>query len=261
MRQGPSFWATVLLLLGAAQLRSQGRRRRTQELLNNRAGKNITNWSLLAVLFAVLLGLALNGVAAFVLEGSLVAGERLEAEHLGKIVVSRRFFQEVGATRWTWNGVTHSVMGRKYKVWTKRMVPADLPDAEYAREAHRIARDYGGSEAAIHARLVAAAKRDGTEDFVSENEAAPGISGLGRSGSLTALVGSLVLLWWFVMMTFQGEGLELDLQRRRHPMWEWQLSHPVPPGAVFLAEMLTPIAGNPTDYVAPVFAGIVYGMV
>jgi hypothetical protein len=56
------------------------------------------------------------------------------------------------------------------------------------------------------------------------------------------MLGSLALLWWTVMLVFQGEGVELDLQRRRHPMWEWLFSHPVPPGAVFFAEMLSPIA-------------------
>ena len=62
-----------------------------------------------------------------------------------------------------------------------------------------------------------------------------------------------------VMLVFQGEGLELDLQRRRHPMWEWLFTHPAPPGAIFLAEMLSPIAANPIYWGAPLFAGIIYG--
>ena len=43
------------------------------------------------------------------------------------------------------------------------------------------------------------------------------------------------------------------MQRRRHPMWEWLLSHPVKPGAVFFAEMLSPLAANPNLIMAPVF--------
>ena len=63
------------------------------------------------------------------------------------------------------------------------------------------------------------------------------------------------------MLVFQGEGLELDLQRRRHPMWEWLFTHPVPSGAIFLAEMLSPVAANPIYWGAPLFVGFVYGFV
>ena len=64
-----------------------------------------------------------------------------------------------------------------------------------------------------------------------------------------------------MLLVFQGEGLELDIQRRRHPMWEWLFSHPVPGGAIFLAEMLSPIAANPIYWSAPLFAGLLYGFV
>ena len=36
---------------------------------------------------------------------------------------------------------------------------------------------------------------------------------------------------WFLMLVVQGEGLGVDLQRRRNPMWEWLLSYPVDPRA------------------------------
>ena len=38
-----------------------------------------------------------------------------------------------------------------------------------------------------------------------------------------ALIVLLMLGWWFVMIACQGEGMDLDFQRRRHPMWEWLL--------------------------------------
>ena len=44
-------------------------------------------------------------------------------------------------------------------------------------------------------------------------------------------------------------------------MWEWLFSHPVPAGAVFLAEMLSPIAANPVYWGAPLFVGVVYSFV
>ena len=39
------------------------------------------------------------------------------------------------------------------------------------------------------------------------------------------------------------------------------VSHPVQPGAVFLAEMLSPIAANPIYWSGPLFAGFLYGFV
>jgi membrane protease YdiL (CAAX protease family) len=70
-----------------------------------------------------------------------------------------------------------------------------------------------------------------------------------------------MLLWWLVMIVFQGEGLELDIQRRRHPMWEWLLSHPVRPLAAFAAEMLSPLMANPIYFSAPIFWWVVLGKV
>jgi membrane protease YdiL (CAAX protease family) len=63
------------------------------------------------------------------------------------------------------------------------------------------------------------------------------------------------------MLTFQGEGLELDIQRRRHPMWEWLLSHPIRPEAAFLAEMIAPLAVNPVYLTAPFFWMFLLGQV
>ena len=77
--------------------------------------------------------------------------------------------------------------------------------------------------------------------------------------SFSALFGSLVFLCWLSMLVFQGEGIDLDMQRSRNPMWEWLFSHPVKPAGVFLAELLTPMAANPLYITAPAFIGFLYG--
>jgi membrane protease YdiL (CAAX protease family) len=80
-------------------------------------------------------------------------------------------------------------------------------------------------------------------------------------GRLPAMMATLIIIWWLITLIFQGEGLELDLQRRRHPMWEWLFTHPVRPGAVFFAEMLSPIAANPIYVTAPLFFAVLYGFI
>lgn len=74
-------------------------------------------------------------------------------------------------------------------------------------------------------------------------------------------VGLFLLLFWVALLVCQGEGPDLDTRRQRHPMWEWLLSHPAPPSAVFIAEMLTPIAANPVLLCAPLYPALLFGWV
>ena len=233
-----TFWETLRLLLGATRKRSAGRQRRQQELLNQRTG-NSTDWGVLGVLFAFFFMAVINVIAAFVLESAVKSGERLQAEHKGKIVVSRSFL-----------GIVNGVPDR---------ADDDIDPASYSSEAKRITEKYGGQRTVIEQKLRDAVRQNGKLDFVEEADAEPGLSALMTDGPVPLMLGSIVLLWWGAMLVFQGEGLEVDLQRRRHPMWEWLFSHPVPPGAIFFAEMLSPIAANPIYWTAPLFVGVVYG--
>jgi membrane protease YdiL (CAAX protease family) len=72
---------------------------------------------------------------------------------------------------------------------------------------------------------------------------------------------TLILACWLGMLVCQGEGLELDVQRRRHPMWEWLLSHPIRPAHAFYTELLAPLMANPVYLAAPLFLWVVLGHV
>jgi membrane protease YdiL (CAAX protease family) len=245
----PSFWRTVRLLLGAARKRAKGRRKRQQQLLNQRAGRPSTrNWSGLGFAFAILLGAILNLAAAYLVTVAFDAGKRLEVEHQGKIVVSHSFLSAVREAEAASEGDSPIINNGNLAY-------------RFFHEAERTAEKYGGSAKAIEQKLREAVSEHGREDLVTDDEASPGITAVGEARPIPAMLGSLVLLWWLVMLVSQGEGMELDLQRRRHPMWEWLFAHPVPPGAVFLAEMLSPMAANPIYWGAPLFVGLLYGFV
>jgi len=242
----PSFWQTVRILLRTSRKRATGRQRRQQELMNNRARKSTFDWSILGVVLSILFFALVNGTAAFVVRSAVVAGERTEATLQGKIVVSQEFLDAA-------NRLYHGPNGR----------PAS-PDPvypNYSHEAADIARHYGGNKAEIQKRLISDLQRHGLQNFVSEDQAAKGLSTLPQSGRIAGLCGSALLFCWIAMLVCQGEGLELDIQRRRYPMWEWLYSHPIPAGAIFLAEMLSPIAANPIYWTAPLFLGILYGLI
>lgn len=238
----PRFGSTVILLLRAAGKRAAGRRKRQQELLNHRARKNSVNWGWFGFALMILLMAGVNIGAAILLNAVVREGERFEAERHGKIVVSDWFLEQMALIK-------------------KGEIPiGETRQNECQRESHDIVGEYGNAQIALEKRLRESVRLHGTRDLVREREALPGLGGVQQSGRLPAVLGSLILAWWFVMLVFQGEGLELDLQRRRHPMWEWLLSHPVAPGAVFMAEMLSPLAANPIYYTAPLFAGVLYGL-
>jgi len=244
----PGFWSTVSLLLGVSRTRAAGRRRRQQDLLGQRSGGRATDWSGLGYSMAVLFMAGLNVGAAFVVSLAVHSGERILAERRGKIIVSASFLEGVSSAE----RVARATSGN----------PDDsIPESFYSSEARDIVEEYGGNPAEIEQKLRHAVRNYRSEDFITKNQASSGLNALTKAGPLPAMLGSMVLLWWAMMLVFQGEGLEMDLQRRRHPMWEWLFSHPAPPGAIFLAEMISPMAANPIYWSGPLFAGFLYGMV
>lgn len=244
------FWRTVGLLLGASQRRSAGRRQRQQQLLNNRNGGAATNWGGLAVVFGVLMMAFLNGAAAFTVIAGVEAGQQREIARQGKFIVRDSFASTVRIAEITGDRASRAVVEHARQ---------DL-ETLYGEEATNIVEHRGGDKGDVERRLRATVAATGSRNLVSRDDAEPGLSALSRSGPAAAMLGSVVLLWWLAMVICQGEGLELDLQRRRHPMWEWLLSHPVNAGAVFFAEMLSPLSANPSYWTAPLFVGILYGM-
>ena len=212
----PSFAGTVRLLLGVARKRAVGRRLRQQELFRGRAREDSTDWSGLGFALAALVIIIINIAAAFAVSVTVNSAERFETERSGKIVVSSSFLDEIHARA-------------EYNSGSDR---SDF-DRYYVSEADRIASEYGGTRAEVEQKLREEVRENGGRNFVTRGEAAPGMTSLPKAGPLPAMLGSIALFWWAAMLVFQGEGLELDLQRRRHPMWEWLFTHPVPAGRSF----------------------------
>jgi membrane protease YdiL (CAAX protease family) len=115
-------------------------------------------------------------------------------------------------------------------------------------------REFGGTNEFQKAKVLQHASERGREGFISEKDAVKFT--LEQPSSLPDSMWpfvSAMLLWWFLMLVFQGEGLEMDFQRRRHPMWEWLASHPIRPVAAFSADMLSAFVTNPIYWSAPLF--------
>ena len=231
------FWPTVLLLLKTARVRARGRVRHQAKLLKQRRAYSFGAFSLIITLIFMLM---IQGFAALAVITAVNAGQYEEAHRRGLLVVDRWFYDHAPA-----------MQAAPDQVFEDGYDP-------YVSEAARIVHDHGGNAENLARDLRQAVVASGAARLIPLDEATPGPSALGRSGAITGMLGGLVVLWWMAMLICQGEGLELDIQRRRHPMWEWLLSHPVQPGAVFLADMLAPLVASPSYWGAPLFVGILY---
>jgi len=246
----PGFFQTVKVLLLAAHRRAIARSRRQQELLRHRTSKKSAidttgslGWAAVIIMMAVL-----HSMFAFFLDAMMDTSPQAEVEQAGKIVVSSRFLREID-----------KFQKREYDL--SRRDVREYQDSLFSWEAHHRTERLGGSREDNEKFLRNTVRDRGTDALFNEDKISSRLGSLAKAGPASHLLGSLILVWWFIMMVFQGEGLELDLQRRRHPMWEWLFSHPVGAGAVFFAEMLSPIAANPVYLTAPIFWGFLFGLI
>jgi membrane protease YdiL (CAAX protease family) len=171
------------------------------------------------------LGMALlHAMLAWTLMRTTEIAMYVDAERDGKLVVEAEFFEDL----------------------------ARDPERAVRRAAWDRTLTFGGDVEVHKAKLRAHLEESGPSGFVALAGGAD-LETIGAASSLPLTVGALFLVVWFAMMSLQGEGLDFDLQRRHHPMWEWLLSHPIRPGAAFFAEMLAPLAANPSFFVCPTF--------
>ncbi len=245
----PGSVRVVGLLLAAARRRAVGRRSRAREIIRSQTRRTGNRLLGFGSLLSLGLAIGLSVVSGLLVQDAVKAGQRTDAERTGQIVAERGFVERV----------RHAQGGA-----SDRASPGTGTDSSLCSictwEGERLAKETGGDANEIAQRLRAAMLAGRIDRFVAEEDAAPGLASLQPKGA-GALLGLIALAWWAVMLVMQGEGLELDTQRRRHPMWEWVLSHPVRPAALFCAEMLAPLAANPTFWGAPLMPGILFGFV
>ena len=259
----PGFWKIVWLMLKAARRRSEGRRVRQRQLLQSRSGTRRASFGFVGVGISIFFGLLIQGAAAFMIYLGVDTVQRYEAEQRGMIVVSGSLLRGVRGWLETERLEAAGSAGSDQatpKPLDRSQAPASLKK-EIASEAKSNAQKFGGRQEEIEGRIWNEIVEDNGARLMSERRAEPGIKTLSGFTGAPQMIGSFLLALWLVMMICQGEGMELDLQRRRHPMWEWLLSHPVRPGAVFLAEMLTPLSANGVYWCGPVYLGVLYGLV
>jgi membrane protease YdiL (CAAX protease family) len=238
---GPSFWTVVFLLLRAARQRTSGRIRRHIKLRKRRGGIAAAVGPAIGFAFVCLLAVALHAIAASDMLVAVSSAERVQAEARGSVVVDEWFAGRIE---------NYEADAAENPARRKQINNAESHDI--AVEAQHLAHERHGDARAIATQLWMTIHNN-PKALLSEK------SLWWQPGRLPDIIALIMLLWWSTMLVCQGEGPELDTQRPRNPMWEWLFSHPASPGAIFLAEMLTPIAANPIYLTAPIFPGVLFG--
>lgn len=262
-------WTTLCLLWKAARTRAAGRQKRQGELMKRKTGSSSDTLGGLAMIFIVLLMGFVHGSLGWMLTGALETAEIQKLADEGKVILREYNFSRVVKL----DAQRMKIVVSKQKIhdlsskaqndlhWEEAVFESALDD--FARSAAYDRKSGLSDKHEVNKRRISDHyKKHGLAGFVSEKHM--DFSSLSKPQTIPATYWPFVgfmLLWWLVMIVFQGEGLELDIQKRRHPMWEWLLSHPVRPVAAFAAEMLSPLMANPIYFSAPIFWWVVLGKV
>jgi len=172
----PGFWPTVALLLGSARRRSIARAERGRQLLQQKSGRDATNWGSLGKAVPIIFMLVLNGIGAILLPVAVKSAQRVAAEQSGRIVVSNWFFDAVRAKE-AFNRsphesrVCHDLNGETY---CYDSVGQPVNQLDYEREARAIAEDEGGSRPEVEQKLREALEKRGASAFISKKDAVRG---------------------------------------------------------------------------------------
>lgn len=232
-----------LLLWKAARRRSRARKQRQSQLMSHKSGSTSDSFSGLMSFISFLVAISIHAILAWMLIDSIELTGEIEAEKNEKIVIEHDTFTALHTAE-------------------HLQVSADERSIDFGFEPWHRARESGESQEYHRKLLEKHYAAHGIDGFVDRNEVSKlNFSNIQGIPDAVWILGSIFVLWWFTMIVCQGEGLELDIQRRRHPMWEWIQSHPVRPVAAFAADMLSPMVANPVYLCAPVFWGIIFGSV
>ena len=257
--QPTSNWATIKLLWKAARRRTVNRQKHKRALMRRKSGSEWNGMSIFGNVVTLFLAVFVHAILAASIFKTEDVVRILGFEKDGKMVVSDYGqLQRMSATE---NNIRKLENGEEIG-HDAGSVPLPALRKQLENEGRDLAKHsaifrkfkIGGTEEQQKQTILDHFHKYGTSGFISEDDV-PELS-FGHPGTLPPVMFlyiGFMMLWWFSMMVGQGEAIELDVQRRRHPMWEWLLSHPVRPLASFAAEMLAPMMANPIYLTAPVF--------
>jgi membrane protease YdiL (CAAX protease family) len=264
--------SVVRLLWAAARRRAAGRARRQQEIMGRRSNKGADGLGTLGRIGVLLLVCGVHAALGWFGPRLARSTGPVEVERGGKIALAAQqwhLLDDLGARQ-------NEVVARKQELAAKSNPRFEdrqvIIKAERARDdamtrlvgdTKPTGRRLSSEEVAMHRTAVERQfAQQGAAGFARFDDSLE--NQLRKSRETPAVIVpimGLVLACWLGLLICQGEGLELDVQRRRHPMWEWLLSHPIRPAHAFYAELLAPLMANPIYFAALLFPWVLLGSI
>lgn len=260
-----SSWDVARRLWRIARRRGENRRRHKRELMRKKHGKSVGDGGDWAGFVTIMMWIAACFVHAFfawILIEAVETSQIVDAESRGLMALPARAERDLKSMAHTEDMLR--LAGNDPAAFATVKTSVDEYAKEWEGDVESIAmwgdhwREYhlGGSEESHAAAITAHAREHGARGFVAVSERASLRDPAALPPLYWVFAGFFVALW-FVVLTLQGEGIDLDIQKRRHPHWEWLFTHPIRPLAAFSAELLAPAMANPAYATAPVFWFIV----
>lgn len=244
-------WRVFRLLWKAARRRVVGRQARQRAIMRQKKGSSANPLGGLAFLLMILVMALVHGALGWMLVSIEETARTVEVERNGQLIVPNYFQRDLEHLR-----EIEDSAGNEEPQGGPTVSPEVLRDQFAEEVGHSRKWDAGGTDESQRALVAKHLQKYGTRGFVLERDVRKGPGG---PPAVWWPAAGFIFLWWLVMIVFQGEGLELDIQRRRHPMWEWLQSHPVRPVTAFAADLLAPMMANPVYFTAPIFWWLVLG--
>ena len=230
----------------------------------------VTDWGALGFIMAILLGCMVSGAFAALFKSFNTAVLQVQSEADGHMNLrpwiydllkkaqeyndeTKEFERKIAETTRDAPHDANKLHSLESQLKTNTLATQGVMDKFFRNAGSERQTTMGGDQMENEKAVRRHYKKFGFAGFVKGGFSLFGLHGKVNLTPLAGFTGLLVVGLWFLMLAFQGEGLELDFQRRRHPMWEWLMSHPVNPGAVFMGEMISPLAVNPYFVGAPIF--------
>ncbi|MBK6726860.1 MAG: CPBP family intramembrane metalloprotease [Xanthomonadales bacterium] len=219
----------------------------------------------LAYSIALLSSLMMTVMIGFSLARTSDLGPDAEADRRGAVVVSSRTTDRIRELERIQTSLSYVRSQRATPTappgLTEQALAADLAEHQghlqyrLEVESDRLARTRGGHSVAWQQRLKAVVASEKPQLLVPESESAAA-----ASATSWRILSVGVLIWWLAL-ALQGDGFAIDMNRRRHPLWEWYLAFPVPQPAIYLAEALKPIVSNPFLLSSPLMLMVLAALV
>ncbi len=247
------------LLWKTVRKREAGRRKRKMQQMRKKTGSGSNAMGCIATVSMTVLALFVHLALGYMVMSTVETAQILTMERSGRMVVydssllermarTEQNIREMGGDALhPQQADSKSLADLRIKLENDAVSLAN--DAAFSRKFV-----VGGTQKQQKERVLAHFHQYGCKGLVADKQLSD--ASFARPDTLPPVMIPFIgfmLMWWLIMIVCQGEALDLDFQRRRHPMWEWLFSHPVRPLAAFAAEMLGPMVANPIYLASPAF--------